>query len=636
VVHGDRLTPSPLLGVLIWGLLSMVLAACGNDSSVSSREALEADAETAGAALEPADIYKTRCAQCHEGGYPKAPHLVTFQLLGRDAIYAAMTEGLMREHAQGLSEQELQALATHLGGSARASAPTKSCDAPWTPAEGQPQQIPTGWGITPQGTRFIDADIARLTRQQIPGLELKWAFAYPGATRARSQPVYYKGAVLVGSQDGTVYTLDLVTGCAHWTFKAVAEVRNAIAIGTGPAGLGTRAFFGDLQGNVYALDADTGRLIWQRRANDHAHVTLTGAPRLHGDRLYVPLSSTEWAAAADPAYPCCTFRGGVVAMDTASGEILWTGYSIPDPPAPTGERNSGGAERYHAAGAPIWNNPTIDSKRNRLYVGTGEAYTSPAAPTSDSVLAFDLDSGEMVWSFQATAGDAWNMACFIGGGTNCPAEDGPDVDFGASPMLITLPDGRDLVIAGQKLGVIYALDPDNDGALVWKNKIGRGGFAGGVHWGMAASPERIYAPNADTVFSGRFKGERKPGLFALEPATGEIAWFTPAPDVCATEDRPACDPGLSAAVTAIPGAVFAGAFDGHLRAYHADTGEILWDFNTNQSFETVSGEVAHGGSIEADGPVVFDGHVLVNSGYLFGDRMAGNVLLAFAPSSETP
>ena len=655
-MHGDRLTPPALLGVL----LSVLLAACGNDSSVSSGEesatgpaAHEAGVETSAAALEPAELYKTRCAQCHEGGVPKAPHLVTFQLLGRDAIYAALTEGLMREHAQGLSDQELQALATHLGGSARASAPTKSCDAPWmpgeempgekTPEDDQPQQIPTGWGITPQGTRFIDGDIARLSRDQIPGLALKWAFAYPGATRARSQPVYYKGAVLVGSQDGTVYALNLQTGCAYWTFKAAAEVRNAISIGPTAKGMDpgmgaggrTRAFFGDLQGNVYALDADNGRLIWQRRANDHAHVTLTGAPRLHGDRLYVPLSSTEWAAAADPAYPCCTFRGGVVAMDTASGEILWTGYSIPEPPAPTGERNSSGAERYHAAGAPIWNNPTIDTKRNRLYVGTGEAYTSPAAPTSDSVLAFDLDSGEMVWSFQATAGDAWNMACFIGGGTNCPEEDGPDVDFGASPMLITLPDGRDLVIAGQKLGVIYALDPDNDGALVWKNKVGRGGFAGGVHWGMAASPERIYAPNADTVFSGRFKGERKPGLFALEPATGEIAWFTPAPDVCAPEDRPACDPGLSAAVTAIPGAVFAGAFDGHLRAYHADTGEILWDFNTNQSFETVSGEIAHGGSIEADGPVVFDGHVLVNSGYLFGDRMAGNVLLAFAPASSS-
>jgi polyvinyl alcohol dehydrogenase (cytochrome) len=557
---------------------------------------------------------------------------VTFQILGRDAIYAALTEGLMREHAAGLSDAQLQALATHLGGSAMAAAPLKTCDAPWIPDADQPARIPHGWGMTPEGTRFIDKDIARLGKDEIPRLELKWAFAYPGATRARSQPAYYNGAVLVGSQDGTVYALDLETGCAHWTFKAAVEVRNAIAISPAAAGAGPRAFFGDLQGNVYAVAADSGRLLWQTRANEHPHVTITGAPRLHEQRLYVPLSSTEWAAAADPAYPCCSFRGGVVAMDTASGEILWTAYSIPQPPAPTGQLTSTGEKRRHPAGAPIWNNATIDVKRNRLYVGTGEAYTSPAAGTSDSILAFDLDTGELVWSFQGTAGDAWNMACFIGGGENCPEEDGPDVDFGASPMLITLADGKDLIIAGQKLGVVYALDPDNEGALVWKNKIGRGGFAGGVHWGMAASPERIYAPNADTVFSGRFQGERKPGLFALAPTSGEILWFTPAPDVCAPEHRPACDPGLSAAVTAIPGAVFAGAFDGHLRAYDADNGEVLWDFDTNRSFETVSGDTAHGGSIEADGPVIVDGHVLVNSGYLFGDRMPGNVLLVFAPA----
>jgi polyvinyl alcohol dehydrogenase (cytochrome) len=146
---------------------------------------------------------------------------------------------------------------------------------------------------------------------------------------------------------------------------------------------------------------------------------------------------------------------------------------------------------------------------------------------------------------------------------------------------------------------------------------------------MAASNDAVFAPNADTIFSGRFTGERKPGLFALDPSSGETLWFTAAPDVCAEADKPACDPGLSAAVTATPEVIFAGAFDGHLRAYDAGSGEILWDYDTNRSFDTVSGEDAHGGSIESDGPVVVGGHVLVNSGYLFGDRMAGNVLLAF-------
>jgi polyvinyl alcohol dehydrogenase (cytochrome) len=278
--------------------------------------------------------------------------------------------------------------------------------------------------------------------------------------------------------------------------------------------------------------------------------------------------------------------------------------------------------------------PTLDTTRGQIYFGTGEAYTSPAADTSDAVLAIDASTGERRWAYQSISGDAWNMACFIGGGPNCPVEDGPDLDIGAPPMLLR-GGARDLVVAGQKSGHVFALDPD-DGSLVWRVKIGRGGFAGGVHWGMATDGQRIYAPNADTVFTGRFTGERKPGLFALDPADGSTLWFAPAPDVCAEADKPACDPGFSAAVTAIPGVVFAGAFDGHLRAYDAASGALLWDFDTNRAFDSVSGDVARGGSIESDGPVVYRGHVAVNSGYLFGDRMPGNALVVFTPEAQTP
>ena len=224
------------------------------------------------------------------------------------------------------------------------------------------------------------------------------------------------------------------------------------------------------------------------------------------------------------------------------------------------------------------------------------------------------------------------MACFIGGGANCPEEDGPDLDIGAPPILVSV-DGQDRVIAGQKSGHVFALNPDN-GELIWRKKIGRGGFAGGIHWGLAAQGTTIFAPNADTTFTGRFKGPRSPGLYALSAVDGKIMWYTPAPEVCEPNDRPACDPGLSAAATAIPGVVFAGAFDGHLRAYDSSNGEILWDFNTNAEFASVSGETAAGGSIESDGPVIYRGHVLINSGYLFGDRMAGNALLVFAPPTD--
>jgi polyvinyl alcohol dehydrogenase (cytochrome) len=235
----------------------------------------------------------------------------------------------------------------------------------------------------------------------------------------------------------------------------------------------------------------------------------------------------------------------------------------------------------------------------------------------------------MLWWHQSLANDAWNMACFIGGGPNCPSENGPDLDIGAPPILYRLPDGDDVLLVGQKSAHVFALDPD-DGQLRWKVKYGRGGYAGGVHWGMAATSTLLYAPNADTTFLPTERGEPKPGLFALSPRDGSIVWFAPAPDVCAADLKPACDRGFSPPPTAIPGVVFQPSFDGWLRAYAEKNGEPLWLFDTVREFTTVSGETARGGSIESAGAIVADGSVLVNSGYLFGGRMPGNVLLAFA------
>lgn len=582
-----------------------------------------ADTPATGLHDQPFDAqaeFDSRCAHCHDGSVAKAPHLIEFQIMGASSIQASMTDGLMTPHAQGLTVSQIAAVASHLGGETPATVPARMCDTRILEAAAP---ATSGWTLTEQGTRFIPESVAQLDTADIGQLTLKWVFAYPGATRARSQPVPYGNAILVGSQSGIIYALDLESGCAHWTFEADVEVRSALAIDEH----GVRAYFGDIKGTVYAIDPRDGTEIWRAKADAHPNITITGSPRLYRDRLYVPLSSTEWGRAADPGYSCCTFRGGVAAFAASDGTKLWSAYAIPAEPQPTGKVNESGAPLYHAAGAPVWNSPTIDAKRNLLYVGTGEAYTSPAADTSDSVLAIDLQSGDIVWHYQSISGDAWNMACFIGGGANCPEQNGPDLDIGAAPMLMTV-DGRDLVVAGQKSGHVFALRPD-DGSEVWRKKIGRGGFAGGIHWGMAANADTVFAPNADTVFTGRFKGPRKPGLFALNAADGEIMWHTPAPNVCDPADQPACDPGLSAAVTAIPGAVFAGAFDGHLRAYNADTGAILWDFNTHQEFTSVSGEIARGGSIEADGPVVYRSRVLINSGYLFGDRMAGNALLVF-------
>jgi polyvinyl alcohol dehydrogenase (cytochrome) len=235
-----------------------------------------------------------------------------------------------------------------------------------------------------------------------------------------------------------------------------------------------------------------------------------------------------------------------------------------------------------------------------------------------------------VWSRQLLAKDAWNMSCFIGSSVNCPEENGPDLDIGAPPILVSLANGKDVLVVGQKSGVVHALDPQAKGAVLWQRKIGHGGYAGGVHWGMAVAGETVFAPNADTYFGGPTDAPRFPGLFALDVATGTQKWFTPAVDGCKPEDKPACDPGFSAPATAVPGLVFAGAFDGQLRAFDSQSGKVLWTYATNREFTSVSGRKAHGGSIESAGPVVANGYVLVNSGYLFGSRMPGNVLLAFS------
>jgi len=615
-------------------LVFLLVSACERSSTQSVAVQAVTDS-SAGSQQSAVENYQQYCAQCHEGGVPRAPHSVTFQLIGSAAVLKSMNDGVMQLQAEPLTMDERSRLAEHLGGSFLDSADARSlllCAASATSLDlGLPPRS-SDWGITPQNTRFITADIAGLVPSDVPQLRLKWAFAYPNATRARAQPVIAGNSVFMGSQDGTIYALDVDSACVRWTFKADAEVRSAITIEPaqdGENGHGPYAYFGDFIGQVYALEADSGILLWKSSLEDHHNVTITGSPKLHQDRLYVPMSSSEWASAADPAYECCTFRGGIAAFDVADGRLVWKSHTIPEQPKLTGKKNSQGATMWAPAGAPVWGSPTIDEKRKVVYAGTGEAYTSPAAATSDSIIAFDLDTGDIEWVYQATQGDAWNMSCFIGQAANCPEENGPDFDFGAPPVLITLSNGRDILLAGQKSGFVYALDPDQEGALIWKKRIGLGGFAGGVHWGMAAEGEILFAPNADTNFVNKWQGERKPGLYALKAETGEKIWFTPAPDVCAEADKPLCDPGLSAAITAIPGVVFAGAFDGHIRAYDSLTGAIIWDFNTAREFKTLSGEIARGGSIESDGPVIASGHVLVNSGYLFGGRMGGNVLLAF-------
>ena len=589
------------------------------------------------ASVDGLALYQEHCAACHDGQVPRAPHMITFSTIGADTILNAMNNGVMRAQASALSATEREVLASFLAGEAMAPPkPILACADPLGELANGDAAAMQGWGGNAANHRHSDGALAGLDRNNVDQLGLKWVFAYPGALRARSQPLVHDGVIFVGSQSGTIYALDLDSGCAHWTYSAGAEVRSSLSLGQLPDRDDPVLYMGDFSATVHAIDASDGSLVWRASVGDHTDATITGSPKLHDGALYVPLSSSEWATAADPGYACCTFRGGVVSLDAASGELNWRTHVIEEPAAETGETNPFGAERKGPAGAPVWNSPTIDAERGVLYVGTGEGYTSPAADTSDAVLAFSLATGERQWAKQLLGGDAWNMACFIGEAANCPKEDGPDLDIGASTVLWS-GEGRDYLLVGQKSGDVYALDPEKGGAIVWHNKVGRGGFLGGVHWGMSANGDSLFVPIADTTITGRFTGPISPGIHALDPTSGEVRWYTPSVADCDGKSPiPVCDQGMSAAITSTDQLVFAGSLDGNLNAYDSLSGEVVWSFDTFGEFESVSGDTALGGSIESDGPVLYKGHVLVNSGYQFGARMPGNALMVFSlqPSAD--
>ncbi len=611
-----------------------------------NREASETAAEVAvPAPPHPGEaLYAANCAQCHDQGVYKAPSRVFLGMMGARNVLRAMQEGLMAENAAMLDEAARRDIAEYLTGqSLDELAEEKSppaCDAD-RQFDAALAPVSLGFGVDRANSRFHPADSGGLTVDDAASLELKWAFAYPNAIKARSQPTYGGGAIYFGGSDGTVRALDAKTGCLRWSFGASAEVRHAPVISpweAGAAPVEPVLYFGDILARVYAVSARTGELIWSAKVDDHPDATLTGSPALVGSRLYVPVSSLEVVTAAAPAYSCCTFRGSVVALDAATGAQAWKTYTIDGAPAQSG-LTTVGTPVLGPSGAPVWTSPTVDEARGRLYVGTGENYSSPADGNSDAIIALDMESGAKLWVSQQTGGDAWNVACLMleeDQRANCPEEDGPDYDFGSSPMLVALPDGGQVLIAGQKSGAVTAIDPDS-GKTLWKAQIGRGGIQGGVHFGMAAEGHVVYIPINDMYYAVDTKrydesNPPKPGLYALNAEHGGRLWAAPADNVCG--ELTDCDPGISQAITAIPGAVIAGHMDGRLRVYSAASGEVLWEFNTLRDFETVSGDTARGGSFSGSGALVADGMVYVNSGYGIYNHMPGNVLLAFGPAAE--
>lgn len=599
---------------------------------------IDARAQTASGA----QLFEKHCASCHVGhDIGRAPDREALAKRPPISIVEALTKGAMAAQGSALTDGERRTIAEYLTGRT-----IESSSDPVSPelalkrcATSQPLPATiagpqwNGWGVAHTNARFQAADHARLPADAVPRLRLKWAFGFPGAASARALPAVVAGRLFVGSESGVVYALDAKTGCAHWSFAAKAGVRTGMVVGPRKDAASHAVYFGDLAANAYALDANTGELLWTRKVDDHQHARITGTFAFDGEYLYVPVNAVgEEGAGSTPNYVCCSFRGSVVSLVAATGAVRWKSYTIKNPPIPRG-KNKRGKPVMGPSGASVWSAPTLDLKRGVLYVGTGNLFSGPHVEAGDAIIAMALDTGAIKWINQRTLGDISVGGCrdlnLKKRRPDCPDRPvGPDVDFGASPMLVPMADGREVLVAGQKSGIAWGMDPDHRGEIVWMYKAGRGGPMGGIEWGTATDGERAYLPISDDQ-SGIYEreGDTPGGLHAISLTTGKRIWFAPPqPPRCGTGKG--CSAAQSAAITAIPGVVFSGSIDGMLRAYSAKDGSIVWEFDTNREFETVNGVKANGASIGGPGPVVVDGMLYLNSGYSLGGR-PGNVLLAF-------
>jgi len=603
-----------------------------------------AAAPAGGTSLDGEQLYRRYCAQCHSKSRAlRAPQLSVLQRMQPRDVLDSLEVGTMRfEGLQHTAEQRL-AIAEFITAKRLAEEQEGKETLAGRCADSGPKFYTAsasqwnGWGAGVDNARF--QPVVGLTPDQVQKLKIKWAFGFPLNTML-SQPTVVGGRVFVGSLRGRIYSLDAAKGCLYWSVMIAAGVRSAMTVAVLPISNPPRyaLYFGDVSGNVHALDATTGVQLWSARANEHPMARITGAPVLYANRLYVPASSAEEGSAADPSYPCCTFRGSITALDAVTGKRIWQTYTVRQQPHPT-RKNPQGVQLWGPSGAGVWSAPTIDKQRGVLYVTTGDNYSDPATRTSDAIVALDLKTGNLLWSRQFTRRDAFTVACLVGASANCPEANGPDLDFGSSAILRKLANGKRILVAGQKSGMVHAIDPDRKGAIVWEQRVGRGSALGGIQWGPAADDNNVYAALSDigmklkqapgAVATVELNGRQGGGIFAYDLATGERRWAT-APPGCGA--RPNCSPAQSAAVSVVPGAVFSGSVDGHMRAYSTEEGKVLWDFDTAREFKTINGIPAKGGSLDGPGggPTIAEGMLFLGSGYGLWGGMPGNVLLGFS------
>ncbi|HZZ68821.1 MAG TPA: PQQ-binding-like beta-propeller repeat protein [Phenylobacterium sp.] len=626
-------------------------------AALAAASAVSVSAHAQGAP-DGANVYETRCKACHDGGNPRAPSRADLAQRAPADIVTALTSGIMQPMAQGLSDADKQAVAAYLtsapGGEAsagRTSRPTGT-EMPQVAIKGgvvgtDPMCAtnppihagPSDWasmGVDDASTRFQRHP--GLNPADVPKLKVKWAFSMTGG----GQPAVVGDWLWVTNRSGKFYALDAKTGCVHWSVDDLVSRTTPMIIKSSIAPSGWATFVSQSDRIVRAFDAQTGKELWKSaQIETHPVSVLTGSPVVAGDRLIVPISSIEEAAAMSKAYSCCTFRGSVAALDLKTGKLLWKTPMIDGPMKTIRDKTTGGKVQG-PAGAAVWAAPTLDKKRGLVYAVTGDSYTDIDTNGDDAIVALDLKTGAIKWRRQVSEHDNFVMGCGPRSESgNCPTPLGPDYDFGATPVLMTLHGGKQVLVAGQKSGIVYGLNPDT-GALIWKTIVGAGSALGGVEWGIGADDSRVYVPISDLVylFNPATASKGKAGVYALNPADGAIVWSAPAPVApcvyASDKGKPSrCARAQPAAPAVIPGLVFEGGLDGWFRAYDAKTGKIVWeDSTTSRTYDTVNGIKGQpGGGIDGMGPTVADGMVFITSGNNGAARVGSNgvnVLLAYS------
>ncbi len=578
-------------------------------------------------------LYGARCGMCHNLGF-LAPTREQLRNLTVEEIEAALWHGTMQEHANGLNRAERQALARLLAGADAApkarEAGVTPCDAPPVPATGAADW--PGWSNDNRFNRHL-ANVP-FGATDVAGMKLKWAVAFPVQSTfsgGGNSIAVHGGRLFVGNLNHWVYALDAARGCALWTFRAEGRVRSNMATD------GTIVVFGDLMANAYALDAGTGRLVWRTRVDWGPGSRITGNVTLHGGQVYVPVSSLEEVLVMKMDIPCCLFRGSVAALDAATGAVNWKTWTIDRYAEYLGD-NDMGVARFGPAGVPVWSGISVDERRGVVYVGNGNQFTEPRVEESDAVMALDIKTGAKRWvrslaPEQMGRQDIYHLACeawWDPERKNCSPENPQghgDRDIGAPPILVMRVDGRDVVVAGSKDGMLYALDPDANGKVLWNVRVGRGGEAGGIEFGIASDGRNAYAPVVDMNSDLSSDGS----LTAVDLVSGKPAWRVDRIAArCGGLPTPPCGNAVYSPPTVAGQVVFVGLQDGTLRGYATATGRELVVLETAKKYEGVNGLPGAGGSIANGGPVIVGNMLYIMSGFqMLNVGLPGNVLLAW-------